>query len=44
MNKNRSESIQKIDNALKDKNIDPVLKADLEKKKEIISKNKTVEK
>ncbi|WP_262889702.1 hypothetical protein [Chryseobacterium bernardetii] len=36
--------ITKIDKALKDKDIDPVLKADLNKKKDILSNNKTVKK
>lgn len=41
MDKNQ---IEKIDQQLRGKNIDPILKADLEKKKEILSKNKTVKK
>ncbi|MEE6129911.1 hypothetical protein V2E39_21105 [Chryseobacterium arthrosphaerae] len=36
--------IEKIDQYLKGKNIDPVLRTDLEKKKEILSKDKTVKK
>ncbi|WP_262916787.1 hypothetical protein [Chryseobacterium indologenes] len=36
--------IEKIDQHLKGKDIDAVLKADLEKKKEILSKNKIVNK
>ncbi|WP_262710323.1 hypothetical protein [Chryseobacterium sp. 2VB] len=38
------EVIIKIEKALNRKDLDPVLKADLEKKKEILSKNKTVKK
>lgn len=37
-------NIEKIDQHLKGKNIDPTLRADLEKKREILSKNKTVQK
>jgi len=37
-------SIEKIDKALKGKDIDPVLKADLKAKREILVKDKTVKK
>lgn len=36
--------ITKIDKLLKDENLDPNLKAQLKKKKEILSKDKTVKK
>ncbi|MGU3377465.1 hypothetical protein [Chryseobacterium sp. M5A1_1a] len=40
----REKSLKAIDKALEGKNIDPVLRADLEKKREILSKNKVVKK
>lgn len=40
----REKSLKAIDKALEGKKIDPVLRADLEKKREILSKNKVVKK